>query len=200
MKRQDDRAAIRPSFNKKSGGEQESTESKPRQELSTMRAFATSSSRLLNPTGAERPNPSTLAPFAEPHIPNWEPDHPIIQEWTTTHRNFQKRRDQNGLEASEEWLEKVWPKVQEQQAAGWQCWLVGISTDFEPNEKRVYLVFCTEPPIPGKALLLKPILRGSRLSSIVMWTSYEVESDLLDRIWAGAALGRRFYVEEPLNP
>lgn len=195
MKRQDDRGSIRPSFNKKSGGEQESTESNPQDVPSTMRASATSSSGSLAPKVAKQWDPSNLAPFMPPQFPQWETDHPVIKEWATVHQSYLIRKQQNGLVGDEEWIEGLSHLMETPLSEGLHAWLVDLSIAHDPDGRRPFLILTLEHPFQGKALLIRPIIGGPLISGTVLWTCHEVGGSRLGEIWIGAVLAQRLYLD-----
>jgi len=92
-------------------------------------------------------------------------------------------------------VEELFPVMEKPFPAGLKAWLVDLPVAYEPEGKRSYLVFCVEPPVTGRTLVLRPVIEGSLISGPVMWASFELGEALLQEIWIGAALEQRIFIE-----
>ncbi len=92
-------------------------------------------------------------------------------------------------------MEELFPLMEKPLPAGLKAWLVDLPVAYEPEGKRSYLVLCAEPPVPGRTLLIRPIIEGSLISGTVMWASFELGEALLREVWVGAALDQRIYLD-----
>ena len=110
-------------------------------------------------------------------------------------RDYLTRKYMGCLAVDEEWVEELFPLMVESLPTELKAWLVDLPIAHEPDGKQPYLILCSELPVPGRSLLIRPLIEGPLISGTIMWGCFEIGDGLLAEVWIGAALGRRLYIE-----